>query len=205
MEDRHAVVAVADTCTTEAGGAPTANTRLLFVVLDGHGGYECAEYAATALPAAWAQARREVLRHPRAARVNERTAAGECAASAMHVVDNSYRRAFPGRCDSAGSAVVGVWVDPTGVAPPAPAAPAAAAGGGKPKPRPAGTVLTVAWLGDSRAALGGVADAKTGKWGGVGLSQDHKPDDPAERQRIEAAGGKVTPNTWRDCARVWYV
>ena len=37
----------------------------------------------------------------------------------------------------------------------------------------------------------------------ISLSFDHKPDTPAEQQRIEAAGGRVTPSSYRDCARVW--
>ena len=50
-------------------------------------------------------------------------------------------------------------------------------------------VLTVTWLGDSRAALG-FEDAD-GKMRAEFLTVDHKPDQPAERARIEASGGSV--------------
>lgn len=184
MEDRHAVVAV-----TDSDGAP--NTRLLFLVLDGHGGSECAQYCTTTLPQVWADTRRESLRHPRRAKVDERTAAGESAAATMATVDLLYRRAFPRVCDTAGTTVSAVWVEqPSDQA-------------GESDSSAAGPLLTVAWLGDSRIVLAGL-DGE-GKWNGVGLSQDHKPTDPAEKKRIEAAGGKVTPQSWRDCARVWCV
>ncbi|OQR69835.1 putative protein phosphatase 2C 4-like, partial [Tropilaelaps mercedesae] len=48
-----------------------------------------------------------------------------------------------------------------------------------------GDVLTVANAGDSRAVL-----CREGK--AIDLSVDHKPEDAAERTRIERAGGKVT-------------
>ena len=56
--------------------------------------------------------------------------------------------------------------------------------------------VTAANLGDSRAVLccGGAA---------VALSTDHKPNDPAERRRIEAAGGWVTESLELDVARLW--
>ena len=53
----------------------------------------------------------------------------------------------------------------------------------------AGGVLTVAHLGDSKLALGSV-DAQ-GRLLGQSLTIDHKPDQAAERARIEAAGGSV--------------
>lgn len=52
----------------------------------------------------------------------------------------------------------------------------------------AGGVLTVAWLGDSRVALG---YDRGGKLCSEFLTVDHKPDQPGERARIEASGGSV--------------
>jgi serine/threonine protein phosphatase PrpC len=42
------------------------------------------------------------------------------------------------------------------------------------------------WLGDSRVLLGHADGTYTA------LTNDHKPDMPSERQRIEAIGGKVS-------------
>ena len=62
-----------------------------------------------------------------------------------------------------------------------------------PKPR-----LVTGCVGDSRAVLGrkptsGGLFGMGGKsaWEAVSLSKDQKPDDPGEKARIEAAGGKV--------------
>ena len=52
-----------------------------------------------------------------------------------------------------------------------------------------GATLVVANLGDSRAVLGTRGKRKLDV---VRLSQDHKPDVPAEAKRIHAAGGRVT-------------
>lgn len=46
--------------------------------------------------------------------------------------------------------------------------------------------MYVAHLGDSHAVIGGVIDSKLQ---GHSLTRPHKPDDPAELKRIEAAGG----------------
>ncbi|CAE8615336.1 unnamed protein product [Polarella glacialis] len=51
-------------------------------------------------------------------------------------------------------------------------------------------VLTVAHLGDSRAALGS-GSAEGGALRAEFLTVDHKPDQPPERQRIEQSGGSV--------------
>ncbi|KDO31681.1 hypothetical protein SPRG_03599 [Saprolegnia parasitica CBS 223.65] len=51
-------------------------------------------------------------------------------------------------------------------------------------------VVYVGNVGDSRAVL--VKEFPNGKIHALPLSQDHKPEVPAERQRIEAAGGEVT-------------
>ena len=52
-----------------------------------------------------------------------------------------------------------------------------------------GGVLTVTWLGDSRAALGFMDHED--KMRAQFLTVDHKPDQPVERARIEASGGSV--------------
>eukprot|EP00954_Amorphochlora_amoebiformis_P022250 1351976-Amorphochlora_amoeboformis.AAC.1 len=51
-------------------------------------------------------------------------------------------------------------------------------------------MLYVANIGDSRAALGRLAD---GKYEAIGLSEDQKPDNPEEKKRILASGGRVEP------------
>jgi len=54
-------------------------------------------------------------------------------------------------------------------------------------------VLHVAHVGDSRCVLGQFKDeAEPGEnWTATDLTVDHKPNDPAERRRIEAGGGRV--------------
>ncbi len=56
--------------------------------------------------------------------------------------------------------------------------------------------ITTVNLGDSRAVLcrGGEA---------VALSRDHKPNDPEERRRVEAAGGWITESLEMDVTRLW--
>lgn len=193
QEDRAAVAAV-----PEDGEEP--GSRLLFLVLDGHGGADCSEYVAAQLPGMWAAARAKVLAAPREDGVDERSAAGACAGTVLRDMDTAFRDAFPGRCDGVGTTVAAVWVDST-----AGDKGDGAGTGGTDGPAKSELLVTVAWLGDSRVVLAGVADAEKGTWGGAPLSRDHKPDDPKERQRIEAAGGRVTGKSWRDCARVWYV
>lgn len=51
-------------------------------------------------------------------------------------------------------------------------------------------VLFVAHVGDSRAVLG-TQLLDTGQWTAHDLTEDHKPNLPAERSRIERAGGQV--------------
>uniref|UniRef100_A0A6U8RHK7 PPM-type phosphatase domain-containing protein n=1 Tax=Emiliania huxleyi TaxID=2903 RepID=A0A6U8RHK7_EMIHU len=60
----------------------------------------------------------------------------------------------------------------------------------------------VANVGDSRAVM---AVQKGGKLKAVALSEDQKPDTPAEQKRIEKAGGFVSPpeEEWGGPARVW--
>ena len=188
QEDRAAVAAVPDD-----GDEP--GSRLLFLVLDGHGGSDCSEYVAAQLPGMWAAGRAKALEAPRDAGVDERTAAGMCAGTVLRDMDTTFRDAFPSRCDGVGTTVAAVWVDST---------PAQGNAGGA-SDGTSELLVTVAWLGDSRVVLAGVADAEKGTWGGAPLSRDHKPDDPKERERIQAAGGRVTGQSWRDCARVWYV
>ena len=57
-------------------------------------------------------------------------------------------------------------------------------------------------VGDSRAILGRISGKSLTFFP---LSQDHKPDLPVEKQRIQAAGGRVTiPHRFpTSCARVW--
>jgi len=50
--------------------------------------------------------------------------------------------------------------------------------------------LLLAWAGDSRCVLGRPPRNK-GKIGCVGASEDHKPNDPKEKQRVQASGGEV--------------
>ncbi|KAK4537528.1 hypothetical protein CDCA_CDCA13G3553 [Cyanidium caldarium] len=70
-----------------------------------------------------------------------------------------------------------------------------------------GADLYCANVGDSRAVLGRRAERRGGRhtaYEAVPLSQDHKPDRPDERQRIEALGGHV--DSWHGMlgpARVW--
>lgn len=68
-----------------------------------------------------------------------------------------------------------------------------------------GNVLTCANVGDSRIILGMVNDA--GQLVVDEVSEDHKPDSPAEQKRIEQAGGRVFAVTYEDGidgpARVW--
>ena len=73
-----------------------------------------------------------------------------------------------------------------------------------------GNSAVCANAGDSRAVLG---MKREGVWLAVPLSNDHKPDDPSERGRIEQMGGRVEPfkgNNYADMygapigpARVW--
>lgn len=50
--------------------------------------------------------------------------------------------------------------------------------------------LFIAHVGDSRAVLG-IKSTETGAWVSQDLTQDHKPNLPQERMRIEQAGGQV--------------
>lgn len=52
-----------------------------------------------------------------------------------------------------------------------------------------GPMLTIAHVGDSKAAIGSVCE---GQISGKFLTLDHKPDTPAELARIEASGGILT-------------
>ena len=54
-----------------------------------------------------------------------------------------------------------------------------------------GDLVLCANAGDSRAVIGRHRGNDT--WVAIPLSKDHKPDDPAERTRIENAGGRVEP------------
>lgn len=70
-----------------------------------------------------------------------------------------------------------------------------------------GRQLLVANVGDSRAVLGTLEPGGT-KWVARDLSNDHKPDSTAERQRIESNGGVVMPSRMPGVgyvgpARVW--
>jgi len=69
-----------------------------------------------------------------------------------------------------------------------------------------GNQLYVANIGDSRCAIG--RRANEGKFDAIGLSEDQKPDNPEEKKRILAAGGRVEPlpgMPGEDCGphRVW--
>lgn len=59
----------------------------------------------------------------------------------------------------------------------------------------AGTTAAVMYLRGERCLVGNVGDTRvvldrSGK--ALRLSQDHKPDDPQEKERIESAGGRIT-------------
>mmetsp|Transcript_4260 Transcript_4260/g.6351 ORF Transcript_4260/g.6351 Transcript_4260/m.6351 type:complete len:364 (+) Transcript_4260:72-1163(+) len=69
-----------------------------------------------------------------------------------------------------------------------------------------GKKLFVANIGDSRCALG--RKTSEGKYQAIGLSEDQKPDNPDEKKRILAYGGRVEPlpgMPGEDCGphRVW--
>lgn len=68
-----------------------------------------------------------------------------------------------------------------------------------------GNVLTCANVGDSRIILGMLND--DGQLVVDEVSNDHKPDNPPEKKRIEEAGGRVFAVTYEDGidgpARVW--
>ena len=53
-----------------------------------------------------------------------------------------------------------------------------------------GDQIITANVGDSRAVLG---QRIAGKWQSKDLTTDQKPDNEGERQRIEAAGGRIAP------------
>ena len=55
-----------------------------------------------------------------------------------------------------------------------------------------GDFLLCANTGDSRAVIGRMQSHDT--WVSLDLSKDHKPADPAEKSRIERAGGRVEPS-----------
>ena len=59
-----------------------------------------------------------------------------------------------------------------------------------------GNVLTCANVGDSRVILGMLND--DGQLVVDEVSNDHKPDNPAEKKRIEEAGGRVFAVTYED-------
>jgi serine/threonine protein phosphatase PrpC len=65
-----------------------------------------------------------------------------------------------------------------------------------------GNLLHLANVGDSRAVIGR-RDPATGAVTAVQLTTDHKPDVPAEKARIEAAGGRVCALTDGGIVRVW--
>tara|TARA_B110001452_G_scaffold59012_1_gene45847 strand:- start:250 stop:1158 length:909 start_codon:yes stop_codon:yes gene_type:complete len=85
-------------------------------------------------------------------------------------------------------------------------------------PSPSGRVITVGFVGDSRAIVG---RAKPGRAGGraqaelmtLMLTRDHKPDDPKERLRLQQARAVVRPSRVQHpttgqfvevgCTRVW--
>ena len=56
--------------------------------------------------------------------------------------------------------------------------------------RPQSQTLWVAHVGDSRCVLG-IRDNPTGKFKGIDITADHKPDIPHEHDRIVASGGSV--------------
>merc|ERR1719271_306465 len=54
-------------------------------------------------------------------------------------------------------------------------------------------MLYVAHVGDSRCVLGKRRASESGKggWQAMDLTEDHKPNNPAEKDRIEKSGGQV--------------
>eukprot|EP00301_Raphidiophrys_heterophryoidea_P025732 c8701_g1_i2.p1 GENE.c8701_g1_i2~~c8701_g1_i2.p1 ORF type:complete len:332 (+),score=56.26 c8701_g1_i2:158-1153(+) len=65
-----------------------------------------------------------------------------------------------------------------------------------------GSELVIANCGDSRCIVGSY---ENGTWSAKDLSNDHKPDLPEEKKRIEGMGGRVEPlRTWPEGPkRVW--
>lgn len=59
----------------------------------------------------------------------------------------------------------------------------------------------VGWVGDSRCVKG--AKGKDGTWGAVELTQDHHPDHPGERKRLEKAGAYIMEASGSEPSRVY--
>lgn len=63
-----------------------------------------------------------------------------------------------------------------------------------------GSDIWVANLGDSRAVMGRRVD---GHIEAIPLTRDHKPNEPDERERIRAAGGRINASIMEETQRVW--
>jgi serine/threonine protein phosphatase PrpC len=156
-----------DVAFMAAAWAPAGGATLLGV-LDGHGpnGHHVAAHLKERFPASLAE---------QSALMRAGDAEGALRAS-FAAVDASLRRATGIDIDFSGStAVVGLLDMARGC-------------------------VTVGWTGDSRAVIGrrGAAPgapsssaAASAPFHAVALTQDHKPDTPAEAARIAAAGGRV--------------
>mmetsp|Transcript_34331 Transcript_34331/g.72282 ORF Transcript_34331/g.72282 Transcript_34331/m.72282 type:complete len:384 (+) Transcript_34331:250-1401(+) len=169
MEDASVLVDCLQVSTTDGASCPPplpTSRRMFYAVLDGHGGRDCADFVVDALPVELANALEHVP------------------SSSSSSIKDGIRKAFTacdkkvlGQCESQGWAdgccVVSVVIDSLCSPPRA----------------------YVANLGDSRAyacvrepaAEGGQAPPLRC----VSLSKDHSPLNPAERKRIEQAGGHV--------------
>jgi serine/threonine protein phosphatase PrpC len=156
-----------DVAFMAAAWAPAGGGTLLGV-LDGHGpnGHHVSAHLKERFPAALAE---------QGAAMRSGDAAGALRA-AFASVDGSLRRASGLDIDFSGSTAVVGLLDM------------------------ARQCVTVGWTGDSRAVVGrrgpapgapAASPASTAAFHAVALTQDHKPDTPAEAARIAAAGGRV--------------
>ena len=66
-----------------------------------------------------------------------------------------------------------------------------------------GPTIYIASVGDTRAVLGCRTAAERGKWRARGLTTDHRPDEPAERLRLQKHGATVLKPEGGAAARIW--
>jgi protein phosphatase 1L len=156
QEDRYAIVAK----------VPGNESYAFFGVYDGHGGPDCARYAASTL-------HEHVLASAALKAGNVKRALSEAFSS----TEAGFLQMAHERKLSSGTTALTAMLR-------VPSEGDAKGSGGE---------LTVAHVGDSRAVL-----CRSGR--AIALTVDHKPEDTAERERIERAGGFVTERGY--CMRV---
>lgn len=175
QEDRFAVVPRIRTPRPAGANADDADEGsgglAFFAVYDGHGGAHCTRYAAATLHEHFMASR-----HLAPTGGDGAVDVGRALADAFAKTEEGFlAMAHAQRLSSGTTALAAVLALPSGWS----AAGAGGAGAG------AHGQLTVAHVGDSRGVL-----CRGGK--AIALTTDHKPEDPAERSRIEAAGGFVS-------------